>query len=703
MSLNWFNTSTENGIDTASFSGNFKILGDIEVTGLVRRNGEVFESITPQWNVNSPGKIYFNPVGISPNVGIGTSVPTRALEVVGDISYTGNLVRNNQILNFGLGAWDGNTSGTIYYGGNVNNRVGVGSGFGPDITARGVIHAWGISQFNTQSSSPWDPINGIRIGPHEINDPFLQMGVMKSPTKSWSWIQSATVTTITNSSLFSTSDKPLMLNPVGGNIGVGVFSIDNVDASISITSRGGANEFTGSKFRKTISMGPETHNSETIDYNHLIYSKYFAMGFRDNNAGIGAGDRGLYIMTSTNTTSWRTENWKGSVIATYKVDGNMGVGTTEPRLRLSISSTSSNGISISNPNIDDDLGFGIQRSLNGLSFGTLPGSDTVVSEIMLVRNNGVKGIKVSDTVESSFYRIGNDVVMSAGQLGSSIQASSLTSVGTLTGLTVSGDASIGVNLTTGGSIIAGGVVQCNRRLVCNSNDSFVPGVDLRNTSVTTGRVWQITNESGLMNIRSYNGTGETAQLPLIILNGRNVFVNGGLFSTQGYSPPRQDITAIITNGFGGAQLDWPIGWGARALSTSDISCLGLYYSTLQQRSDRRHKDDIENLNIGLVELCKLRPVSYRLKTNLDTKRYGFIAQEVEEIIPDFVQEDTNDMKSLKDGILPLAVKSIIELNKKLENEINIRTQLNEKLENEINSLRSEITDLKNMLMAFINK
>jgi hypothetical protein len=151
-------------VNTASYTGNFKVIGDIEVTGLVRRNGEVFESITPQWNVPSAGKIYFNPNGVSPFVGIGTTNPTKTLDVVGDISYTGNLIRDNQVLNFGLGAWNGDISGTIYYGGSVNNRVGVGAGFGQGIVARGVVHAWGLSQFNIQSSLPWDQNNGIRIG-----------------------------------------------------------------------------------------------------------------------------------------------------------------------------------------------------------------------------------------------------------------------------------------------------------------------------------------------------------------------------------------------------------------------------------------------------------------------------------------------------------------------------------------------------------
>ena len=55
-------------------------------------------------------------------------------------------------------------------------------------------------------------------------------------------------------------------------------------------------------------------------------------------------------------------------------------------------------------------------------------------------------------------------------------------------------------------------------------------------------------------------------------------------------------------------------------------------------SDKRLKDDIQELSAEIGQ--KLHPVSYRYKVDgKNAKRYGFIAQEVKELIPDAVQEN----------------------------------------------------------------
>ncbi len=50
-------------------------------------------------------------------------------------------------------------------------------------------------------------------------------------------------------------------------------------------------------------------------------------------------------------------------------------------------------------------------------------------------------------------------------------------------------------------------------------------------------------------------------------------------------------------------------------------------------SDRRLKSNILNSNLGLNFITKLRPVSYTRKNDENQKtEYGFIAQEVEELL-----------------------------------------------------------------------
>jgi hypothetical protein len=89
-------------------------------------------------------------------------------------------------------------------------------------------------------------------------------------------------------------------------------------------------------------------------------------------------------------------------------------------------------------------------------------------------------------------------------------------------------------------------------------------------------------------------------------------------------------------------------------------------------SDVRLKQCIQNLNYGVNEIMQLSPKSYNLKSQ-DTlqqenqtvlrKRYGFIAQEVQSILPDTItgQETETDYLGLDyNGVLAVAVKAIQE-------------------------------------------
>ena len=89
-------------------------------------------------------------------------------------------------------------------------------------------------------------------------------------------------------------------------------------------------------------------------------------------------------------------------------------------------------------------------------------------------------------------------------------------------------------------------------------------------------------------------------------------------------------------------------------------------------SDARLKQCIQNLNYGVNEIMQLSPKSYNLKSedNLQQenqtvlrKRYGFIAQQVQPILPDTItgQETETDYLGLDyNGVLAVAVKAIQE-------------------------------------------
>lgn len=81
-------------------------------------------------------------------------------------------------------------------------------------------------------------------------------------------------------------------------------------------------------------------------------------------------------------------------------------------------------------------------------------------------------------------------------------------------------------------------------------------------------------------------------------------------------------------------------------------------------SDRRLKENIQELEVGLLEVLELEPVSYSLKTDSDSSvRIGFIAQDLNEIIPEVVSAPSNpeEMYSVRyTDLIPVLVKALQE-------------------------------------------
>jgi hypothetical protein len=113
------------------------------------------------------------------------------------------------------------------------------------------------------------------------------------------------------------------------------------------------------------------------------------------------------------------------------------------------------------------------------------------------------------------------------------------------------------------------------------------------------------------------------------------------------------------------------------VSTSGSSNVVTIRVTSTSPSDLRVKHDIEDLDLGLDFITKLRPVSYKLKADLkQQKGYGFIAQEVEKLVGDkssLVYYDENLTVGEEKGIytihypsyVALLTKSIQELSAKV--------------------------------------
>ncbi len=114
--------------------------------------------------------------------------------------------------------------------------------------------------------------------------------------------------------------------------------------------------------------------------------------------------------------------------------------------------------------------------------------------------------------------------------------------------------------------------------------------------------------------------------------------------------------------------------------------------TSSYSSDERLKKNIETTRNGyLDDLCKLRVVKYNWKLDEEGKgkELGLIAQEVEQVFPNLVQDDLNPVsqdddtiyKQLKQSVLPfMLLKAIQELNAKVDAQATVIADLTTRLE-----------------------
>jgi len=103
----------------------FVVSGNINViNGNIYKNGILFTGNSGNYNTfsfwnNNTSNIFYN----NGFVGIGTNNPKKTLEVIGDISLTGNIYINNTLLSSKLISWD-NSSNSIFYN-KISSKVGI--------------------------------------------------------------------------------------------------------------------------------------------------------------------------------------------------------------------------------------------------------------------------------------------------------------------------------------------------------------------------------------------------------------------------------------------------------------------------------------------------------------------------------------------------------------------------------------------------
>ena len=169
---------------------------------------------------------------------------------------------------------------------------------------------------------------------------------------------------------------------------------------------------------------------------------------------------------------------------------------------------------------------------------------------------------------------------------------------------------------------------------------------------------------------------------------------------NGTSPAaRSDAMVVLKNGdtgFGTSTPVHPLEMGSGA----HVTAAGVWTDA----SDISKKYAIEDLEYGLEEILLLNPKSYNYKID-GTESIGFIAQEMEEIIPEIVSGEEGN-KGIGYGqlnaVLVNAVKELSIKNDRIKNEIGELRIKNDSIKNENAEIKKELNELWKMIESIRN-
>lgn len=207
-------------------------------------------------------------------------------------------------------------------------------------------------------------------------------------------------------------------------------------------------------------------------------------------------------------------------------------------------------------------------------------------------------------------------------------------------------------------------------------------INLRDDTGTAGYdIVNLGDGSNALNFDSVSGGTGTTRMALDssgnLLVGRTSRLNNGRIEVLAATSEQAVVAQVASNGnslfqgFNAAGTAVFQVTGNAGLLLTSLGT-GIVYSnagnlTSTNPSDLRLKEDVQDLGWGLAQINALRPVSYAWKNNPINQgtQYGFIAQEVQSVMPELVREfETEEGIMLgleKEGIYAAMVKAIQEL------------------------------------------
>ena len=631
----------------------------------------------------------------SGNVGIGTDSPLNRLFVTAATAgdYAGFIENTNATNGYGLVARTAHT-GTQAYA--FAARAGTSDIFvvrGDGNVGIGVDDPQAKLEVKGTSASPADGNEVISVT-NTTGGSKLLLGVAEN---SYGWIQSAEGSTYRN----------LLLNPLGGNVGIGT------DSPLSpLTVHGQQRWYTtnndGNELRGFFNPGGSGDPAELSLYQANGTSVGIELRATGNsyltggNVGIGTGSPGSKLTVNKTKSGTGVENYD---LIRLGLLGTGAVGDSSTIGWFSTNGTKTAGIEgISGL---DNIAYG------ELAFSTRRYTTDTYLEAMRINNRGNVGIGYTSPDVKLVMEETPATIVS----GNAINGSTMKGIKIRTNL--NGDESVGLWFGTNGSHWSGisgqrknaastwgttlsfythenyarDLTYARERMIIDSEGNVGIGTDSPSSLLTLNKA---TGEVGIL--LEGNGT-DVAKFKLSSAGVNHAVQIGSVsnnevqFHTANSEKMRITSAGDLyvgttstnpTNGFrvlqaiGGTfiQIEHPVNTSTGsdyAIFRYNQSIIG----TIRQNgtsqvqynvsSDYRLKEDLQDF-AGLDMVSKIPVYDFKWKTD-ESRSYGVMAHELQEVLPDAVsgEKDAEEMQGVDySKIVPLLVKSIQELKAEIE-------------------------------------
>jgi hypothetical protein len=227
---------------------------------------------------------------------------------------------------------------------------------------------------------------------------------------------------------------------------------------------------------------------------------------------------------------------------------------------------------------------------------------------------------------------------------------------------------------------------CYVALAGTANSVAWTNVSGRPTAVSS-----FTNDSGYLTASGTIANATSATQVVTIQDDPPAGVNGKLWWESdtgklkvyyGTSSAWVDATPVPDMSLYYAKAGGPISGDVTIQQTLTVVGNTLIQGTLTETSDISLKENILPLESSLDKVMKLNGVSFNKKATPNVKEIGFIAQEVEAVIPDLVTETNEGIKTVSySRVTAVLVETIKEQQAQIEELKNMVNMLAEKLNN----------------------